>query len=100
MVESAYRIEMKGIQDKMAMQAIRKIIRLGDTDADKLKAICSVIHDYEDDVERAELDAERRAIEADEAALRREKIDEMFEGMAAPLNNLMAAAKTKKDDAK
>ena len=100
MMESAYRIEMKGIQDKMAMQAIRKIIRLGDTDADKLKAICSVIHDYEDDVERAELDAERRAIEADEAALRRAKIDEMFEGMAAPLDNLMAAAKTKKDDAK
>lgn len=93
MMESAYRIEMKGIQDKMAMQAIRKIIRLGDSDSDKLQAICSVIHDYEDDVERAELEAERRAIEADEAKMRREKIDEMFDGMTEGLEKLTVRKK-------
>ena len=88
MTESAYRLEMKGIQDKMAMQAIRKIIRGNDTDPEKLKAICQVIHDYEDDVERAELDEERRAIEADEAELRFEKVNEMFEGITEPLEQL------------
>jgi hypothetical protein len=48
----------------------------------------SIVHDYEDDKERAELEAERRAIEADEEQLRREKIDEMFENMKPDFDGL------------
>ena len=60
--ESPYAAAMKGIRTKIAMQAIRKIIREDDVDENKLAAIVAVIHEYEDDQERAELEAERKAI--------------------------------------
>jgi hypothetical protein len=91
--ESPYAAAMKGIRTKIAMQAIRKIIREDDMDENKLAAIVAVIHEYEDDQERAELEAERKAIEADEAEMRRERINEMFEDMAAPVNKLMDCVK-------
>ena len=97
MAENLYREAMEGIACKMALQSIRKVIRDSETnDVAKLNIIMSIVHDYEDDKERAELEAERRAIEADEAQMRREKIDEMFEDMAAPLDNLMKCAEAKK----
>ena len=87
-MESVYRKEMKDIQGKMAIQVIRKIIRGNDPDFEKLEAICRVVHDYEDDMERAAIDEERRAIEADEADMRREKINDMFDGMTEGLDSL------------
>jgi len=97
MAENLYRDAMEGIASKMALQSIRKVIRDGEiNDVAKLNIIMSIVHDYEDDKERAELEAERRAIEADEARMRREKIDEMFEDMAAPIDKLMKCAEAKK----
>ena len=57
-------------------------------DTAKLNIIMSIVHDFEEDKEQAELVEERRAIEADEAEMRRERIEEMFEDMAAPVKNL------------
>ena len=89
MEENLYRAAMEGIACKMALQSIRKVIRDSETnDVAKLNIIMSIVHDYEDDKERAELEAERRAIEADEAQLRREKIDEMFENMKPDFDKL------------
>ena len=96
--ESPYTAAMKGIRTKIAMQAIRKMIREDDTDENKLAGIIAVVHEYEDDQERAELEAERKAIEADEAEMQREKINEMFEDMAAPLDKLMDCVKGEKRD--
>lgn len=84
-----YRRAMDGIGQKVAMQAIRAVVRKREgTDAVKLQQIIEIVHDYEQDAEEAYLAAERRAIEADEAKMRREKIDEMFEGMTEPLEKL------------
>ena len=94
--ESPYASAMKGIRTKIAMQAIRKIIREDDVDENKLAAIVTVIHEFEDDQERAELEAERKAIEAEEAEERREKINDMFEDMTAPMDKLMKCVEAKK----
>ena len=84
-----YRRAMDGIGQKVAMQAIRAVVRKREgTDAVKLQQIIEIVHDYEQDAEQAYLAAERRAIEADEAQMRREKVDEMFEGMTEPLKKL------------
>ena len=84
-----YRSAMEGIAGKIALQSIRKVIRdPGMGEAAKLHSIVAIVHDYEEDQEQAELAAERRATEADEAQMRREKIDEMFSDMAAPLDKL------------
>ena len=92
MAENPYRTAMEGIACKMALQSIRKVIRDSETnDVAKLNIIISIVHDYEDDKERAELEAERRAIEADEAQMRREKIDEMFENMEPDFDGLESA---------
>ena len=92
MAENLYRAAMKDIASKMALQSIRKVIRDGNiNDVAKLNIIMSIVHDYEDDKERAELEAERRAIEADEAQMRREKIDEMFEDMEPDFDGLESA---------
>ena len=89
MAANLYRAAMEGIACKMALQSIRKVIRDSETnDVAKLNIIMSIVHDYEDDKERAELEAERRAIEEDEAQMRREKIDEMFENMAPDFDKL------------
>ena len=97
MVEDLYRNAMDGIAQKVALQEIRKVIRGNKPEGVKLELIVGIVHGYEEDMEQRELDAERRAIEADEAQMRREKIDEMFEDMAAPLEKLTIR---KKDDAK
>lgn len=97
MAENLYREAMEGIACKMALQSIRKVIRDGGiNDVAKLNIIMSIVHDYEDDKERAEMEAERRAIEADEAQMRREKIDEMFEDMAAPVFDALTIRKGEK----
>ncbi|MBO6093973.1 MAG: hypothetical protein J6P40_10230 [Oscillospiraceae bacterium] len=89
MAENLYRAAKDGIACIMALQSIRKVIRDSETnDVAKLNIIMSIVHDYEDDKERAELEAERRAIEADEAQMRREKIDEMFENMKPDFDKL------------
>lgn len=98
MAENLYRNAMEGIASKMALQSIRKVIRDGEiNDVAKLNIIMSIVHDYEDDKEQAELQAERRAIEEDEEKLRREKVDDMFDGMAAGLDKL-TIRKGGKDD--
>lgn len=76
---------MSGIGEKVALQEIRKVLRGKDNDKVKLEAVVSIVHTYEDYAERAELDAERRAIEADEAEMRRERINDMFDEMAKPV---------------
>ena len=80
---------MSGIGEKVALQEIRKVLRGKAKDQEKLEAVVSIVHTYEDYAERAELDAERRAIEADEAEMRRQRIDEMFENMAAPVTEAL-----------
>ena len=98
MIEDLYRNAMDGIRQKVAMQEIRKVIRGNKPEGVKLELIVGIIHSYEDDVECEELEAERRAIEADEAKMQREKIDEMFDEMAAPLNKLTIHKKGETDD--
>ena len=84
-----YREEMKNIAYTVAMRSIRKVIRDSDTnDTAKLNIIMAIIHDFEEDLETAENTEERRAIQEDEAQMQREKINEMFEDMTAPLDGL------------
>lgn len=48
--EDLYRSAMDGIAIKVAMQAIRKILRFGnEDDAKKLEQIVTVVHSYEKD---------------------------------------------------
>lgn len=85
---SPYKTAMSGIRVKIAMQAIRKIIREDDTDENKLSGIIAVVHEYEEDRDRAieaEMKAEDERMEAEE---RHERINEMFEDMKAPLEKL------------
>ena len=89
MSKNPYSTAMEGIRYKVAMQSIRKVIRDNATnDVAKLNIIMSIVHDFEEDLENAELESERKAIREDEAQMRREKIDEMFENMAAPMEKL------------
>ena len=98
MAENLYRAAMKDIASKMALQSIRKVIRDGNiNDVAKLNIIMSIVHDYDDDKEQAELQAERRAIEEDEEKLRRQKVDDLFDDMAAGLDKL-TIRKGEKDD--
>ena len=84
-----YRKAMDGIFVTVAMQEIRKVVRSKGPDQQKLEKIVGIVHEYEEDAEQAELAAERRAIEADEAEMRRERINDMFEEMQAPLDKLV-----------
>jgi len=87
--DNPYNKAMNGIREKMALQSIRKVIRDGNiNDTAKLNIIMAIVHDFEEDKEQAELVEERRAIEADEAELRRARIDDMFENMTEPLEKL------------
>ena len=79
---------MNGIGEKVALQEIRKVLRGKLPEKDKLEAVVVIIHTYEDYAERQELEAERRAIEADEAEMRREKINDMFENMMPDFDEL------------
>ena len=65
---SPYKTAMSGIRVKIAMQAIRKIIREDDTDENKLAGIIAVVHEYEEDRDRAieaEMKAEDERMEAE-----------------------------------
>ena len=84
-----YREEMKNIRYKIAMQSIRKVVRDQNcNDIAKLNIIMAIVHDFEDDQESAEIEEERKAIEAEEAEMRRENVDDLFTDMAAPLDEL------------
>ena len=84
-----YREEMKNIGYKVAMQSIRKVVRDPKTnDVAKLNIIMSIVHDFEEDLEDAEAAEERRAIQADEAEMRKQKIDDLFDGMKEPLDKV------------
>ena len=84
-----YRTEMKNIGYKVAMQSIRKVVRDPKTnDVAKLNIIMSIVHDFEEDLLYAEDMEERRAIREDEAQMHKEKIDDLFDGMTAPLDEL------------
>ena len=84
-----YREEMKNIGYKVAMQSIRKVVRDPKTnDVAKLNIIMSIVHDFEEDLEAAEEAEERRAIREDEDQMRREKIDDLFTGVAATLDKV------------
>ena len=87
-MKDLFREAMDGIGQRVALQEIRKVIRGKDAEKVKLGKICDIVHSYEEDAEAAELAAERRAIEEDEAQMRREKINDMFDGMIEPLNKL------------
>ena len=79
LIETPYRAEMKNIGYNVAMQSIRKIVRDPKTnDVAKLNIIMSIVHEFEEDLEAAELAEERRAIEADEAKLRKDRMDNLF----------------------
>ena len=79
LTENPYRTEMKNIGYKVAMQSIRKVVRDPKTnDVAKLNIIMSIIHDFEEDLEETEMAEERRAIEADEAQLRKDRMDDLF----------------------
>ena len=78
-IETPYRAEMKNIGYKVAMQSIRKIVRdPSANDIAKLNIIMAIVHEFEDDLEEAELAEERRAIEADEAKIRKDRMDDLF----------------------
>jgi len=96
-VETPYRAEMKNIGYKVAMQSIRKIVRDPKTnDVAKLNIIMAIVHEFEDDLEAAELAEERRAIEADEAEMRKQKVDDLFDGMKEPLDRMSIHGKEEK----
>ena len=87
-MEDLFRKAMDGILEKVALQEIRKVIRGKDKESVKLEKIVTIVHSYEDDAERAELEAERRAIEEDEEKLRREKVNDIFDGIKEPLDKM------------
>lgn len=87
MATSLYRDAMEGIRAKVAMQAIRKIIRASKKpDSDQLADICTIIHEYEDDTERDQMAAEKAELAAEEAEMRRQQaedeLDEMMEKLS------------------
>lgn len=89
MAENLYRAAMEGIACKMALQSIRKVIRDSETnDVAKLNIIMSIVHDYEDDKERAELEAERRAIQAEEKEFQDARTNVFFGNMDEALDKL------------
>lgn len=89
LTENPYRTEMKNIGYKVAMQSIRKVVRDPKTnDVAKLNIIMSIIHDFEEDLEATEEAEERRAIQADEAEMRKQKVDDLFDGMKEPLDKV------------
>jgi len=85
-----YREEMKNIGYKVAMQSIRKVVRDQNcNDIAKLNIIMTIVHDFEEDLEAMEENEERRAIREEEAEMRREKVDDLFEEIAAiPMDKL------------
>lgn len=88
-MENPYRNAMSGIQEKMALQSIRKVIRDGNiNDTAKLNIIISIVNDFREDKEQAEETAERREEDEYQEKERSEQIGEMFDRLAAPIKNL------------
>ena len=93
-MENLYRTTMAGIGCRIAMQSIRTVVRdKAIRDEEKLKQIIAIVHSYEEDAEDAYHAEERRAMEADEAQMQKERIDDMFEGMVKPLDELWKGGK-------
>jgi len=93
-MENLYRTTMAGIGCKIAMQSIRTVVRNKSIrDEEKLEQIIAIVHSYEEDAEDAYRAEERRAMEADEAQMQKERIDDMFEDMAKPLDKLWNGGK-------
>ena len=51
-----YRDSMIGIQDKVAMMSIRKLMRSDLSDKEKLQEIVCVVHEYEYDMKKEKSD--------------------------------------------
>jgi hypothetical protein len=48
-MENLYKAAMDGIGAKVAMMAIRKVLRVTGTDNEKLEQIIAIVHSYEND---------------------------------------------------
>lgn len=79
---------MQGIEEKVAMQEIRKVIRGKDPDYLKLDAIIGIVHAFEEEFELAGKILEEREMKAEEEEMRKQRSEEMFEAMTEPLNKL------------
>jgi hypothetical protein len=88
---------MEGIGEKVALQEIRKVLRGKLPEKQKLDAVVDIVTTYQEYVEREYREAERRALEADEAQMQREKIDEMFENMKPDFDKLTIRKGEKRD---
>lgn len=87
-MEDLYRKAMNGIGIKVAMQEIRKVTRGKLNDGEKLAAIMGIVDSYKEDWERNNAEQERRELLEEEERMRKEKIDDMFEGMTEGLDKL------------
>jgi len=87
-MDDLFRKAMSGIGEKVALQEIRKVLRGKDKESVKLEKVITIIHSYEEDEEMARFAAERRELEAEEAAMNGQKIQNMFDTMAEPLEKL------------
>ena len=77
MKQSLYRDAMNGIKAKVAMQAIRKIIRSSkQTDQEQIADICTIVHEFEDDTERDQMAAEKAELEAEEREMRKANFED------------------------
>jgi len=88
---------MDGIGQKIALQEIRKVVRGKDPEGVKLEKIVSIVHSYEDYAEDQYLAAQDRELAEEDAKMRREKINDMFDGMIEPLNKLTIRKGEKND---
>jgi len=61
---------MEGIGEKVALTAIRKVVRSNDNTQAKLEKIISIVETYQDYAHRQSLDAENRELQAEERAMR------------------------------
>jgi hypothetical protein len=88
---------MNGIGEKVALQEIRKVLRGKLPEKQKLEAVVDIVHTYEDYAECHELEVERRALEADEAEMRRQKVDDLFEDLKPDFDKLTIRKGEKND---
>jgi hypothetical protein len=61
---------MEGIGEKVALTAIRKVVRSNDNTQAKLEKIISIVETYQDYAHRQSMDAENRELQAEERAMR------------------------------
>ena len=79
---------MSGIGEKVALQEIRKVLRGKLPVKQKLDAIVDIVYTYTDYKERQQLEAERRAIQAEEEDARKQRVDELFDGLKEDMDKL------------